>query len=52
MTIIVEYDEVMGSFVAVCANDRVILLGAQTWAEADAEADVLEAEQEMLYDEF
>lgn len=52
MTIMVEYDELLGSFVAVCGDHVVIPLSAKTWAEADAQADALEADQELIQDEF
>jgi hypothetical protein len=52
MVLFVDYDQVMQSFVAVMSDDQVIRLRASTWADADAEADALDAEQELVYDEF
>jgi hypothetical protein len=49
MVLYVDYDVVMGAYVAICDNDRVILLGAETESQAQAEAD--ELMEEVLYDE-
>lgn len=51
MVLYVEYDATMQSYVAVCDDDRVVLLGAETQEAAEAEADVLD-DSEILYDEM
>ena len=52
MVLFVELDLQAQSYVAVCDDDRVIMLTATTLAEADAEADALDEADEMLYDEL
>lgn len=51
MVLYVEYDASMQSYVAVCDDDRVVLLDAHTQDEAEAEADALD-DSELLYDEM
>ena len=51
MVLYVDYDASLKSFVAVCANDRVVVLNARTWDSAEAEADLLEDEG-ILQDDY
>lgn len=49
MVLYVDYDESLESYVAVCDDDRVMILTAQTLAQAEQEAGDLH--EEILYDE-
>jgi len=38
MLVSVEYDDIMSSYVAILDDDRVVLLGADTYHDAEEEA--------------
>jgi hypothetical protein len=51
MVLYVEYDAASQAYVAICENDRVVMLNATCFAAAESEADLLEDEG-ILQDDY